>query len=194
MEEMSNQEYLVMFLSLIIGLGLAELLRNLRELIQPRRAVHWHPLPLIWVVMILLVLAQFWWGYYEVTMNPLWQNYFAFLVLLSSAISLYLICAFALPSEEAGDTIDLEKFYYSFPRRLWFFGMVIVVIVTAQGIGWMGRLGVRWGLGEWFRLTIGLLSVGMIITKRKSYHWGVTLCFVVGFLFYVTQSTLQLVR
>lgn len=194
MEAMSQQEYLVVFLSFIVGLGLTELLQSLRELIQPHRRVRWHPLPLTWVVIVFLAVAQHWWAFYDITLEPVWQNYFAFLILLSSAISLYLVCAFALPSAEAGDEIDLEQFYFLLPRRIWFFGATIVLVVAGQTIGWLGDLAVTWSGGEWFRLAMGLLFGGMIATERKSYHWGVTVFCLSGLLVFVTQFTLQLVR
>jgi hypothetical protein len=43
---MSQLEYLIVLVSILIGLGLADLTRSLRELVRPELAVRWHGLPL----------------------------------------------------------------------------------------------------------------------------------------------------
>ena len=44
---MSQLEYLVALLSIIVGLALANMAQSLRELVRPDRNVRWHWLPLI---------------------------------------------------------------------------------------------------------------------------------------------------
>lgn len=43
---MSQLEYLIALISIIVGLGLTELARSRRELVRPSRRVRWHWLPL----------------------------------------------------------------------------------------------------------------------------------------------------
>ncbi|MCS3650350.1 hypothetical protein [Salinibacter ruber] len=42
---MSQIEYLIPLVSIIVGLGLADLIQSVRELVRPNRAVRWHWLP-----------------------------------------------------------------------------------------------------------------------------------------------------
>lgn len=190
MEAMSQHEYLVIFISIILGLGLTELLQNLRGLVQSNRTVQWHALPLLWAGLVVLVVMQLWWAFYEVTSQEVWQNYFAFLPLLLFVMGTYLYCAFALPNEDEGD-IDLEAFYFSRPRRAWFFGSLIGTDLIAQGttVALQGQMsipatGLRWG-------AIGLFA-GMIFTDRKSYHWSVTVFGLAVLMYFVLRFQLQL--
>jgi hypothetical protein len=48
--------------SIILGLGVADLLVNLHRLIEARRRVTWDPLPLLWAVVVLLWLFNYWWA------------------------------------------------------------------------------------------------------------------------------------
>ena len=42
--------------SIIVGLGLAELLLNLHRLIHARDRVRWDPLPVLWTIVLLMLL------------------------------------------------------------------------------------------------------------------------------------------
>jgi len=45
---MDIREHSITLVSVIVGLGLTELLGNLNRLVRSRRDVRWHALPLIW--------------------------------------------------------------------------------------------------------------------------------------------------
>jgi hypothetical protein len=46
---MDIREHSITLVSVIVGLGLTELLANLNRLVRSRRDVCWHALPLVWV-------------------------------------------------------------------------------------------------------------------------------------------------
>ncbi|HET7126671.1 MAG TPA: hypothetical protein VFI26_06215, partial [Lysobacter sp.] len=48
--------------SIIIGLGIADLLVNLQRLIHARKEVTWDPLPLGWAAIALCWLFNYWWA------------------------------------------------------------------------------------------------------------------------------------
>ena len=49
--------------SIVVGLGLTELLSSFYRLIRDRRHIAWDPLPLAWALIIAVALTNFWWGY-----------------------------------------------------------------------------------------------------------------------------------
>jgi len=55
---MSQLEYLIALVSIIVGLGLTDLARSLRELVRPGREVRWHWLPLAWAAIAFTVIVQ----------------------------------------------------------------------------------------------------------------------------------------
>jgi hypothetical protein len=55
-------EHWATLVSIIIGLGIADLLVNLHGLIHARRRVAWDGLPLAWAVVALLWLFNYWWA------------------------------------------------------------------------------------------------------------------------------------
>lgn len=145
---MTQPEYIAALLSIIVGLGLTDLARSLRELIRPRRKVNWHWLPLLWATNTFLLAIQIWWSSFTLLIEATSTFFFPFVI---AFLFLYMSCAFSLPDRrwkdsraEAGATrfsietlstqtpLDLRTFYFSEEHRRWFFGMLIGFVVTAQ--------------------------------------------------------------
>jgi len=55
-------EHWATLVSIIIGLGIADLLVNLHRLIHARKHVEWDALPLAWATIALLWLFNYWWA------------------------------------------------------------------------------------------------------------------------------------
>jgi len=143
---MSQLEYLIALISIIVGLGITDLAQSVRELVRPSRAVDWHYLPLLWAGNVVLILLQFWWASFNVLQEPVFGRPLVFLPYLLTFVGLYLACAFALPDLDwkqvqtgrqprAGRErapLDLEVFYFSTDHRHWFFGTLIALVVVGQ--------------------------------------------------------------
>ena len=48
--------------SIVVGLGLTELLLTFYQLFRARRRVEWDALPLAWAALLLIVVVNYWWG------------------------------------------------------------------------------------------------------------------------------------
>jgi hypothetical protein len=55
-------EHWATLVSIIIGLGIADLLVNFHRLIHARKHVEWDALPLVWAAIALLWLFNYWWA------------------------------------------------------------------------------------------------------------------------------------
>jgi hypothetical protein len=182
---MSQLEYLVALISIIVGLGLTDLAQSFRELIRPGHPVRWDGLPLAWSALVFLMIILTWWQGFRILKDPslgdgggpLFLAYLLFFLLL------YLCCAFALPDPDwersSGDSehgIDLEAFYFSTGHRRWFFGLLIGFWVAA---GIVNQLSFVSG-GAIQRLNLALpiggtaaLTAVPIVTDRRWAHWVV---------------------
>lgn len=56
--------YLAVLLSIVLGLGLTQLLTAIGRLIRHRDRVHVQWLPLLWAGILLLIYVQVWWSMY----------------------------------------------------------------------------------------------------------------------------------
>lgn len=188
---MSQLEYLIALISIIVGLGFTDLAQSLRELVRPSRPVKWHWLPLLWTANIFLIVLQLWWVSFNVLQLEIFGRALAFLPYLLLFVGLYLACAFALPdlrwgpstsassSETTGnDGLDLEAFYFSEGHRRWFFGTLIGVTFLSQIISLplflvQGRLTLlQAGITFGQNVLVAALLAGLILTSRWWAHAG----------------------
>src|SRR6056297_235624 len=97
---MSQIEYLIPLVSIIVGLGLADLIQSFRELVRPNRAVRWHWLPVLWSAIVFLLVLRIWWTAFGVLQREVFGQVLVFLPYLLMVLGLYLVCAFALPDPD----------------------------------------------------------------------------------------------
>jgi len=195
---MSQLEYLVALISIIVGLALTDLAQSFRELIRPGHAVKWDGLPLAWSASVFVLTILLWWQGFDNLKDPglgdgagpIFLTYLLFFLLL------YLCCAFALPdpdwerssggSEPTGSSkatgssehgVDLEAFYFSTGHRKWFFGLLIGFWVAIETLN---QLALDGSAGAIQRLDLALPTAGLaaltavpIATDRRWAHWVV---------------------
>lgn len=109
---MTQLEYLIALISIIVGLGLTDLAQSVRELIRPGLTVRWDSLPLAWSALLFLLTILLWWQGFSVLKDPSPKDGAGpvFLTFLLFFLVLYLCCAFALPDP------DRERSYSDWER------------------------------------------------------------------------------
>lgn len=200
---MSQLEYLIALVSIIVALAIADLAGSFRELVRPRRAVRWHWLPLTWAVIVLMILVQFWWVSFSTLQGEVFGRALAFLPYLLAFLVLYLACAFALPDPECrpecapekqppqgplegtsplpAEALNMKAFYFSATHRRWFFGALIALVVLGQVLSILSSLYGKNTGGIDGALTVGLNLTGTVLlgvlikTERWWVHAVVTL-------------------
>jgi len=187
---MTPFEHLTVLVSIVIGMGIAHLLTTVHELVQVRTRVRLYWLPMVWVVLIFIGLVEWWWAIFALRTTVKW-NFFYFLFLLMSPVTMYLAAAFVLPddSERSHEVIDLRRYYYV--NCGWLFG-VFAVSPALDGI----RRGVAAGTfrdtGAWSNLVSAVLLASMGVVKKPWYHALITVIVAGLFLSFIVSSALQL--
>ncbi len=136
--ELEAFAYLSVLLSIILGLGLTQLLTATGRLIRHRDRVRVHWLPLLWAAILLLVYVQVWWSMYGLRFRADW-TFGAFGIVLAQTATLYLMAAVALP-EEVDTGTDLGAHFDR--QHRWFFGFFLatLVISVAKDVALSGHL------------------------------------------------------
>jgi hypothetical protein len=107
---MSPFEFVTVFFSVVLGLGVAHLLGGISELIEARARVRTYWIHSVWVITVLLLLVQAWWGLWPLQSAPSW-SYVAFLCLVAYQGTLYLLSTLALPRVGYDKVIDLADHF-----------------------------------------------------------------------------------
>ena len=187
---MSPYEHLAVLISIVLGLGLTQLLATLHRLVAARRRVTPYWLPLTWTVLLFVSLIEWWWASFSLRQQTVW-NFFYFLFVLLSPISLYLAATFVLPEISPNDDThhDLRQYYYD--SNGWFFG-VLAMSPALDAI----RRGVQAGSWSDFGAVSNAISAVLLIwlanSKRPSHHAVVTAVTGGLFLYFIVSSALQL--
>src|SRR5512139_2208617 len=96
MQIMEEFSYLSVLITIILGLGIAQLMTGLGWLIVSRERVRLYWPTVAWVALLLVFHILTWWTMFGLRNYREW-NFLAFLVLLLQPIVLYLLAVLILP-------------------------------------------------------------------------------------------------
>ena len=130
---MTPFEYSLALVSILIGLAVADLATCLHRLLRARNRVRWDWLPLASALLVMLLILQFWWGFYRLGTAPIWTHYGAFLILVATLIVIFLLASAALPDDVPESGLDLARYYEENARYFWsLFGLFVMFAVAVQ--------------------------------------------------------------
>lgn len=124
---MSLFEFLMVLVSVVIGLGLTEILTGAANLLRARKTVRFHWFHVLFQIGVFFALLQQWWEFWDMEgMGEI--SYFAVLVILGPPVFLFLIANLLYPGTSEG--VDLEQYYYDQAPLLWGFVIAGTVLGT----------------------------------------------------------------
>jgi hypothetical protein len=174
--------YLSVLLSIVLGLGLTQLLTAVGRLIRHRERVRIHWLPLLWAGVLLLIYVQVWWSMYGLRLRSEW-TFLTFAIVLAQTATLYVMAAVTLPEEVEDTGTDLGAFFDR--QHRWFFGFFLatLVISVAKDVVLGGRLPDRTNLIFHGVFALGCLA-GMLVPRRR-FQEVLGIGFAVALLTYI---------
>lgn len=125
---MDDFAHLSVLISIVLGLGLTNLLMGLARVIQMRARVTIYWPTLVWAFTLLLVHVQTWWSMFSLRTVETW-TFQAFAVTLTQPILLFFLSALALPDFDRDEALDLRANYFA--QKRWFFGMLLALVFVS---------------------------------------------------------------
>lgn len=120
-------EFLMVLVSIIVGLGLAEILTGIARILRFRSSVDYYWLHGVLVATLFIALLQQWWETWGLRDTSEW-SFLALLMLMAAPVSLFLMAHLAYP-EPVADA-EIEVYYYGEMRPIWLLGAVAIVAST----------------------------------------------------------------
>jgi hypothetical protein len=175
-------EYLTVLISIILGLGITQLLGGLGRLLQDRARVRMYWPAVVWVCVLLLLHVQTWWAMFGLRSLESW-TFLAFLLVLLQPVVLFMLAALVLPDGRAESDRDLRANYYAQSR--WFFalGVTLLVVSLTRDLVLSGHLPGTFNTGVHVLLLV-LWSLAAI-TRHELYHRGVAAATALVMIAYV---------
>ena len=122
---MSEFEFLVVFVSIVIGLGVTHLLLGVGRIIHNRDEIEVYSIHAVWTANVLLILVINWWVSFSWGGFTAW-SFDVYMVFILWSISLYMLAVILYPPDIRGD----ESYVALFERnRRWLFGTFILMNV-----------------------------------------------------------------
>jgi len=164
---MDEFSYLSVLITIILGLGITQLMTGLGWLIVSRERVRPYWPTVAWVALLLVFHILTWWTMFGLRNYHDW-NFLAFLIVLLQPIVLYLLAALILSNLTAESQIDLEANYYANAR--WFFGLLVLLFCVSllKDLALYGRFPEKANLAA--HVIFMVLGVAAMGTRRKWYH------------------------
>lgn len=118
-------EFLMVLASVVIGLGITEILGGWANLLRARKSTRLYWVHLLLQIGVFLALLQQWWELWDLkSLDEL--SFFAVLTTLAPLILLFLIAHLLFPPRS--ETADLETYYYEQAPFLW--GLVVLIALV----------------------------------------------------------------
>ncbi len=188
---MSLFEYLGVFLSVIMGLGVIHLLTGVSKTVHARDTVRIYWVHLVWAFNTFLFIIAIWWGMFWWSGQEQW-SFFQFLFIILYAILLFFLSSLLYPWSFPAD-FDFEKHFYR--TRRWFFGtMMVCWLVDIPETMFKAQEGLR-DLPEAylvFALTQVILAALAMVIDNKRFHAVYCVLWTVLTMGYLGVSTLYL--
>lgn len=185
---MTPFEHLSVLISIILGLGMVRLLISLQQLVQAIDRVKIYWLPILWAILVFVGQIEWWWSSFEFRNQFNW-NFFYFLFILISPISLYLGAAFVLPKIEENSEYDLKQYYYR--TRGWLFTFLAIAPMF-DAIRRSTRGASITEVEIWSNIVVFIAVSSLAYVRREWYHGLISITVTALFLFFIVMEVLQI--
>jgi hypothetical protein len=125
---MSLFEFLMILLSIIVGLGIAEVLNGIGRIMRAGRILEMGWIHTSLALLVFLALLQIFWESWPLQRYDTW-TFPAMAMMLTAPICLHLIAHIMFPSVD--DPTPLEEHYFKRCRVIWALALIALVINTA---------------------------------------------------------------
>ena len=121
---MNEFEFLAVFISIVIGLGVTHILHGLARLIHNRGQQKVAMLHFVWTLNVILILLLNWWVLFLWADYPAW-SFDIYLLLIGWGIGLYMLAVILYPPDIRKEDSFKEIFEQN---RKWLFGTFVVFV------------------------------------------------------------------
>ncbi len=126
-------EYVTVLISIILGLGITQILTGVANLYHKMERVKFYWPHALWVVFVLILQIQDWWLTYEIKGYTPWRL-LTFLFVMLYPINLFILARMLFPATFRGKIIDLKVFYFENYKKIFFLLIVSAVLSIAYDL------------------------------------------------------------
>jgi hypothetical protein len=184
-------EYIIVLISIILGMGITEILSGVGNVI-----LRWEKVKLYWphIILVLLVFVfhfQEWWVVFELRNFQSWRLP-VFLFTILYPVNLYILARILFPLKWKNKGTDLKSFYYTNCRRIFVFIFTLALLSILDNIFFHAIP----FLEQIPQIALALICMVIIFSKTKSewiHHTVIGLLLVATVVTFVIEWDILLV-
>lgn len=135
---MSEFEFVSVLISMVVGLGIAQLLSGIGQAVHERKTAPLDEVHMVWTAAAFLNLVLNWWVLFSWSIHEVW-SFTLFLALILWAVAMYLLVVFLYPARKPANEAWTAVFA---SNRQWFlgafaaFGVADIFLTALRGALW----------------------------------------------------------
>lgn len=158
-------EYVTVLISIILGLGITQILTGIANLLQKIEKVKFYWPHILWILFVLILHIQEWWVTYELKSYQPWRLP-TFLFIMLYPINLFVLARMLFPSSLKGKCIDLKTFYFKNYRK------IFAVFITSALFSVLHNLFIlNLEINTQTLQALLIVSLAIIALRRYSNEW-----------------------
>jgi uncharacterized membrane protein len=166
---MDTFDFLSVLFSVVIGLALTEVLQGFRALVNARKRVIIFWPAIAWGVLMILIVAQAWWGMFAMHNMAHW-NFLQYAMIVLQVTMMYLAAGTVMPELPHEGPVDMRAAYFS--NHSWFFGLLALTVVAT----FLKDFIIGGRIESWPNLAMLLyyfaLSAIAAVTRKPWFHYA----------------------
>lgn len=182
---MSSYEYITIFVSVIVGLAVVQLLSGFSLILDARERSRPYWVHLVWAHNVFVLAVVTWWLNFSLVEIRVW-SFFHYANLVAYAVLLYLLAGLLFPTRGA-EVIDFRAHFQR--NRKWFFLVVAAFVPVDVFNSFLEGTAVLAGeFNGGYLLFIGGSFLGSIVavrTRNELYHGIFGLAWLISLLAWV---------
>ena len=165
MRRMDTFSHLMVLPSIIVGLGVANVLTAFAGMIHHRERLRFYWPVMVWLLVIFLAFVQTWWVSLALTK----LSHPGFMVFASTAfypVLPFILSAILAPDFSGGDLVDMRADF--FKERRWFFGLLLATaMLSFLGVVFPPYLGIKYAFATALYVVFTLLG---LVSANERLH------------------------
>ena len=163
---MDGYSYLSVLVSIILGLGITNLLSGFAGLVRERARVRMYlPVP-IWMATLFFAHVQMWWAMFGLASVHHW-TFAKFLSVLLQPVALFLTSAFIVPNLSDQGTIDLKEGFF---RELRWLGVGLAAMMLTSVAKNILITGTMQAPDIVAHIIFGVLALAAVLIRSDTAH------------------------
>lgn len=163
---LSPFEYVTVLISIILGLGITQLVTGLADIIHQWERVKLYWPHLFWIVIVFFLHIQEWWNIYDLRLHEVWRLP-TFLFVSLYPIHLFVLAKLLFPLlNHEEETLDYKSFYYTNYRKFF-----VAIISSAAVSGLENWIIAKQGLEGITLQAIIIIVLSIVAVKKVRTPW-----------------------